>query len=205
MGRMRVNMKHTRAFLCLLFVLAPAANPQSSPLDVKITSSKDGAQQPALFYVPATGNESKVPLLIFLHSWSTDYKSAGGRDEVLDEGRRRGWVVIIPNFRGMNDHPDACGSDLAVQDVIDSVKYAKEKARVDEKRVYLLGSSGGGHMALLMAARAPQLWTAVSAWVPITKKLLIKPFLLNCMAQLKLKVQKSLKKKMNEFSNVSKH
>src|SRR5438552_18148112 len=105
MGRIRVNMKNTRAFLCLLFVLAPAANPQSSPLDVKITSSTDGAQPPALFYAPPTGNAAKVPLLIFLHRRSTAYKSAGGRAEALDEGRRRGWVVVIPNCRGMNDHP----------------------------------------------------------------------------------------------------
>src|SRR5882724_8315779 len=86
-------------------------------LKSKITSSKDASQQPALFYAPP--GQQRTPLLVFLHSWSTDYKTAGGWDEVLDESRRRGWVVIVPNFRGMNDHPEACGSDLAVQDVID--------------------------------------------------------------------------------------
>ena len=35
-------------------------------------------------------------------------------------------------------------------------------------RVYLVGVSGGGHMALLMAGRAPTRWTAASAWVPVT-------------------------------------
>ena len=45
--------------------------------------------------------------------------------------------------------------------------YAKKNANVDEKRVYLLGSSGGGYAALLMAGRAPDVWAAVSAWVPI--------------------------------------
>ena len=86
----------------------------------------------------------------------------------MDESRRRGWILIAPNFRGPNDHPDACASDEAVQDVIDSVDSAKRNALVDEKRVYLLGSSGGGFMSLMMAVRAPQLWTAVSVWVPIT-------------------------------------
>jgi poly(3-hydroxybutyrate) depolymerase len=161
-------MMHNLAFLLFLLALAPAASPQPPPLEVKITSSKDGAQQPALFYAPSADKGVRVPLLVFHHSWSPDYTSAGGWDEVLDESRRRGWVVIVPNFRGVNDHPEACGSDLAVQDVVDSVNYAKERAAIDEKRIYLLGSSGGGHMALLMAARAPRLWAAVSAWVPIT-------------------------------------
>lgn len=34
--------------------------------------------------------------------------------------------------------------------------------------IFLLGGSGGGHMALMMAAAAPELWTAVSSWCPIT-------------------------------------
>ena len=103
--------------------------------------------------------------MVFLHSWSTDYKTAG---PALEESKRRGWVFIAPDFRGRNETPQACASDLAVQDILDSVEYAKRHARVDPKRIYLFGSSGGGHMALLMATRAPALWSAVSTWVPIT-------------------------------------
>ena len=75
---------------------------------------------------------------------------------------------MSPEFRGPNNRPEACASDLAVQDVLDAVDYVRTHARVDEKRIYVLGGSGGGHMALVMAHRAPRLWAAVSAWVPIT-------------------------------------
>ena len=34
--------------------------------------------------------------------------------------------------------------------------------------ILLLGASGGGHMALVMAAFRPTLWRMVSSWVPIT-------------------------------------
>jgi len=158
-----------------VFILLPlVVAAQDIAQDIQFTSTKDGTQQPALFYVPpgaaATDKGPRVPLLVFLHAWSDNYLSPAGnsRKEVMDESRRRGWILIAPNFRGPNDHPGACASDEAVQDVIDSVDYAKRNALVDEKRVYLLGSSGGGFMSLLMATRAPQLWTAVSVWVPIT-------------------------------------
>ena len=144
----------------------PAIDPS---LDISIASSKDGSRQPLIFYLPpgaeATARGPKVPLVVFLHSWSSDYKTDG---LALEETKRRGWIFAGPNFRGPNETPQACASDLAVQDILDSVDYARSKARVDEKRVYLVGSSGGGQMALLMATRAPQVWSAVSTWVPIT-------------------------------------
>jgi dipeptidyl aminopeptidase/acylaminoacyl peptidase len=159
------------AAICLL---GPCAFAQQEPpidpsLDISIVSSKDGSKQPVIFYVPpgaaANGSGPRVPLVVFLHSWSTDYKTVG---PALQEARRRGWIFAGPNFRGANETPEACASDLAVQDILDSVEYAKRQARVDDKRIYLVGSSGGGHMALLMATRTPQVWSAVSTWVPIT-------------------------------------
>jgi poly(3-hydroxybutyrate) depolymerase len=108
-----------------------------------------------------------APLLVALHTWSGDYRQSGG-EEYLQECRRRGWTLIHPEFRGPNRRPEACASERAVQDVLDAVAYAREHARVDERRIYLVGASGGGHMALVMAHRAPHLWAGVSAWVPIT-------------------------------------
>ena len=46
--------------------------------------------------------------------------------------------------------------------------FARRDARIDASRIYLVGGSGGGHMSLVMAARAPELWAGVSAWVPIS-------------------------------------
>jgi pimeloyl-ACP methyl ester carboxylesterase len=151
----------------------PAAKKEGPQIDkalqVTITSSADGSAQPAIFWMPpgAAAEESgpPVPLVVFLHSWSTDLMTSG---PALEQSQKRGWIFAGPNFRGPNNQPEACASDLAVQDVLDSVEYARQRARVDEERVYLVGGSGGGFMSLLMAARAPQVWDRVSAWVPIT-------------------------------------
>src|SRR5690606_33435945 len=43
-----------------------------------------------------------------------------------------------------------------------------DRYKVDSNRVYLAGVSGGGHMSLLMAARHPERFSAVSAWVGIS-------------------------------------
>ncbi|MCE5308213.1 MAG: prolyl oligopeptidase family serine peptidase [Acidobacteriales bacterium] len=154
-------------------MLAVQVAAQELPVrEVQITSSRDGVQQSALFYVPP-GSEpgakkNPAPLLVCLHSWSTNYKSAEYTEEILEGCRNRGWVFLSPDFRGPNKRMEACASDLAVQDVIDAVQYARQHANVDPRRIWLVGGSGGGHMALLMAGRAPGLWSAVSAWVPIT-------------------------------------
>lgn len=139
---------------------------------VKVRSSIDGTDRPVRFWAPDHARDKQTgkptPLLVYLHSWSASYQRSEGMPEALAECRQRGWVFVAPDFRGPNRRPEACASDLAVQDVIDAVEYAKAHACVDERRIYVVGGSGGGHMALVMAHRAPKLWAGVSAWVPIT-------------------------------------
>lgn len=131
---------------------------------VSITSTADGSDQPALF-LPAAGDAPR-PLLVALHSWSTDHTNPAGAAYATGCAAR-GWAMIHPDFRGPNTRPEAAGSDRAIQDVLDAVAFASREAAVDPARIYLVGVSGGGHMALLLAARRPEVWAAVSAWVPI--------------------------------------
>ena len=132
---------------------------------VSIKSSRDGSSQPALFFAPETA--TSVPLLVALHTWSSDWKNPYNVP-LADGCVRRQWAFIHPDFRGPNNKPSACGSDLAVNDIVDAVAWAQKNASIDPARIYLAGASGGGHMALLMAGRNPEIWAGVSAWVPIT-------------------------------------
>ncbi|MCZ6784281.1 MAG: prolyl oligopeptidase family serine peptidase [Proteobacteria bacterium] len=149
----------------------PALEWPPAIVDVRIVSSVDGSLQPALFYRPPFDGPEEIgeprPLLVALHAWSANYRGArlAGAGAAAIE---RGWVFVHPDFRGPNDRPEALGSAMAVQDVLDAVAWARASAPVDASRIYLLGFSGGGHAALLAAARAPDLWAGVSVWVPIS-------------------------------------
>ncbi|WP_242597109.1 alpha/beta hydrolase family protein [Billgrantia sulfidoxydans] len=133
--------------------------------DVTIPASADEYEQPALFYAPDGGE--KRPLLLVLHSWSTDYLQ--NIDIPLAQfAVANDWAFMHPDFRGPNDgHPESTASDLVISDMEDALEYARENARVDESRIYLLGYSGGAMNALHLASRHPDTFAGVAAWVPV--------------------------------------
>ncbi|MEZ5404196.1 MAG: sialate O-acetylesterase [Bryobacteraceae bacterium] len=150
-----------RSFSLLLLAAALA-----SAETVTIHSTLDGAPQQLLLDLPA--GSAAVPLLVHLHSWSATFDKSSELDTAREEARKRGWAFVSPDFRGPNDKPEACGSEASIQDVLDAVDEARRRGAIDERRIYLLGGSGGGYMTLVMAGRAPHLWAAASAWVPIS-------------------------------------
>lgn len=135
--------------------------------EVKIPSRHTpGEQQPILYWAPKEAEKQDTPLLVFLHSWSGSYKQ--NNQKWFQEAVDRGWVYLKPNFQGPNFQPTGCGSEQARQEILEAMEFIGTKYQIDSQRVYLAGSSGGGHMTLLMAGYYPERFSAVSAWVPIT-------------------------------------
>lgn len=126
-------------------------------------SAADNTQQPTLFYAPESG--TPVPLLVALHTWSNDYRQP--EPQYAEWCIQKKWAMVHPNFRGPNNTPAACGSELAVEDILSVVRWAQKKTAIDASRIYLIGVSGGGYGAMLLAGRAPDLWAGVSAWAGI--------------------------------------
>lgn len=133
---------------------------------VQIPSSIDNTKQPVLYWAPKDADTKRTPLFVFLHSWSGNYQQDNSRWQA--QAVDRGWIYLHPSFRGVNSTPKACGSKWARRDILDAVEFAVSRFNVDQNRIYLAGTSGGGHMAMLMAGHHPERFSAVSAWVGIS-------------------------------------
>jgi len=133
---------------------------------VEYRATVDESMQPAVMY--AAKSDEKRPLLVGLHTWSGGFDQAGGETIYARWCIERDWHFIHPHFRGPNRTPQAMGSELMVQDIIDAVEFMKKNHAVDTDRIYLVGASGGGYASLLMAGRAPDIWAGVSAWASIS-------------------------------------
>ena len=132
---------------------------------IRYLSSADNTQQPMMFYKPQ-GDQPR-PLLVALHSWSDDYRQP---DSVIysEWCIANDWIFIHPNFRGQNRRPETTGSEFVIADVLSAIDYAKKNAPVDNTRIYAIGWSGGGFLALLLSGRHPEIWAGVSVWGPIS-------------------------------------
>ena len=90
-----------------------------------------------------------------------------------NEAARRKWLVVCPHYRGPNlvtnpDATEAGGSILAQHDIIDAIDHMRAYYTVDDRRIYMIGGSGGGHMTCLMATKYPDVFAACAAYCPIT-------------------------------------
>ena len=129
----------------------------------------DDSLQPSLFY--KSESKEKRPLLVGLHTWS--YDRFNQINNMLPFAEKYDFNLLLPEFRGSNltSNPNctyACGSSYAKQDVKDAIDYTLANENIDADNIFLLGLSGGGHMALLMAGFIPEYFKAIGAYVPIT-------------------------------------
>ncbi|WP_369055762.1 alpha/beta hydrolase family protein [Kineococcus terrestris] len=138
-----------------------AAETDAEP--VTVVSSVDGAEQDVLWQPPAGEG---APLLVAVHSWSSDWTQENGIP-YAQWVQRAGWGFVHPDFRGVNERPEATGSTPTTSDVVDAVDFAVAEGGVDPGRVYVVGSSGGGTTALLLAGRHPDRFAGAVSWVPI--------------------------------------
>lgn len=127
----------------------------SSPLDKKI--------QKAYFF--KAKSDILKPLVVSLHTWSADFSQS---DPLAELCRSKNINYIHPDFRGPNNTRDACCSELAINDIDESITYAIENANIDTSRIYLIGASGGGYATICSFMKSIHKIRKFSAWVPLT-------------------------------------
>lgn len=136
--------------------------------EIWVRSSLDGTMQPSLFFEAEGENR---PCIVGLHTWSF------GRENqiqyLLPMAEELNFHLLLPEFRGPNfkTNPEpmkACGSLYAKTDIQEAIDAVIRDRKIDRDNIFLVGLSGGGHMALLMAGFIPEYFRAVAPFVPIS-------------------------------------
>lgn len=129
---------------------------------------------PAFVFQPLQlGNPGSHPALVWVHENIRGHLYEHYIPYVR-EATARGYIVIAPEYRGsvgygeaLYDAVDYGGAE--VEDVVTAVEVLGDKyPHVDRGRMAIIGWSHGGMIALLSAARHPDVFTAVAALVPVT-------------------------------------
>jgi len=130
---------------------------------VDIKSELDGNKQKAYFYQSTLKKAS--PLIISLHPWRGSYSQF---DSLSILCKKLNINYIHPDFRGPNNNLKACCSDLALNDIEESITYAVRHANVDTSKIYLIGGSGGGHATLMMYMKSNSKIKKYSSWAAVS-------------------------------------
>jgi pimeloyl-ACP methyl ester carboxylesterase len=128
-----------------------------------IRSEIDGAFQH--FYYSSAEAETPKPLVVVLHTWSADYHQQ--ENSLAHEVKARKWNYLHPDFRGANNHPDACCSSLAMSDIDQVITWAQSNLQVDQDSIFVIGTSGGGYAAICTFMKSRHKIRGFHAFVPI--------------------------------------
>lgn len=130
---------------------------------VEIISSHDGNVQKAYFL--RSRSEKPEPLVVSLHTWSGNFEQT---DPLAELCLARNLNYIHPDFRGANNTINACCSELAINDIDESITYAMRNSNVDTSKIYVIGVSGGGYATISSFMRSSHNIRKFSAWASIT-------------------------------------
>jgi acetyl esterase/lipase len=132
--------------------IKPVISEQISPLEVIVAKEQDGHEISAVVRRPP-GRQGPLPAMVFFH---------GGLDQMTVDSLKKavmeplhtlflaeGYVVVNSTYHGRADDPQR---PETVQSAVAMIDQVKKLPGVDPKSVVVVGSSGGGTLALEVAA-----------------------------------------------------
>lgn len=126
-------------------------------------AARDGTKIDGILYTPDVPNNSKAPLIIFVHGGPEAHISAGWLDrysQPIQYAVSRGFFVFLPNYRGSTGkgvafsklgQGDYAGAEF--DDLLDAKQYLVEHFDIASDRVGISGASYGGYAAAWAATK----------------------------------------------------
>lgn len=138
-----------------------APGPNRHRVDLPVAGGTDVRLEPTdlHLYVPRGYDPARPwPLLLWGHGAGGD----GAREHLPWQpvAESLGMLVLAPSEAGGEAGWGFTGRERSAQ--LAALRWARQRANVDENRVYLGGASRGGHMTWDLALRHPDLWAALA-------------------------------------------
>lgn len=160
--------------------LVPGSGPEA--LEIHLENYK---RKPALAYLPDQYSDSKSwPLVILLHGFTGTAKSQDRYLKLSERVSKRGFIALVPE--GTETPAGTIGEDgrdlggnqfwnaidtccdfgrTGVDDVgylLTLIKHVKQKYKIDDTQVFVMGHSNGGFMANRLACESGETFAAIA-------------------------------------------
>lgn len=129
-------------------------------------TSRDGLTVTGLLYEPADIRPGRHPLVVQIHGGPVGQRNKTW-DPWVQELVQRGYLVLVPNYRGSRGYGRAFmealygdwgGGDL--DDYITGAEAVIARGAVDRSRIVATGGSAGGYSTLICMTKAPDFFKA---------------------------------------------
>jgi poly(3-hydroxybutyrate) depolymerase len=129
-----------------------------------------GEIMPYRLYIPPSYDGARAyPMVLALHGLGGSEDSMFGPNyRALPEAEKRGYILVAPlgfridgGYGGRGGAPTR-NQQLSEQDVMEVLRMLRERYKIDENRIYLLGHSMGAIGTWLLGPKYPELWAALA-------------------------------------------
>lgn len=152
----------------------------SHPVQLQRFTARDGMEIPLwVTGAPPQGQPPK-PTIVLVHGGPWVRGGDWRWDAEAQFLASRGYVVLQPEFRGSTGYGHTLfragwkqWGQAMQDDVSDALQYAVKQGWADGKRACIAGASYGGYAALMGAAKTPDQYRCVVAWVGVTDPTLL--------------------------------
>ena len=142
-------------------ITQPVLSEDDCPLEVITPTASDGHRGLGVLRKPP--DRGPFPAIIYLHGGITTLPIASLRSTAKDGANpsrflAAGYVVVVPTYRSRDIDPQ---SSVSLEDALAMVEFVRRLPYVESESIVVFGCSGGGDLALEIAAR-----TRICAVVP---------------------------------------
>jgi pimeloyl-ACP methyl ester carboxylesterase len=162
-------MKFIERLVSFLFLVGALSSAKGSPIDTAAAVDIGGIKQ----WITIKGTNDKNPVLLFLHGGPGN--SAMGYADKFTGELQKHFVVVLWDQREsgktaeLNTSEKTLSVALMEDDAIQVINYLRR--RFSQEKIYLMGHSWGGFLALKLAADHPEFLRACIAVSPMINQL----------------------------------